>query len=448
MWMEVPCSGVDKYIDSLEKFIEKRIPVKMTGKRNNKLRVKIVAKKATKKKNEVTKLGAALRALGGLGGGAVGSLFGNPATGSTIGTGLGAALSRWLGSGDYRVSSNTVVQQSLKGTSSIPSMHQDGQSVIVRHKEFVTEVRGYTSFRNRGSFDINPGRAETFPWLAGVASRFQEYKIRGLVWHYVPSSGTAVSGTSPALGTVMLQTSYRSNDEPPATKMEVLNEYWSSESVPSEAFCHPIECDPKENPFNIQYVRTDKVPDGDSKLLYDLGTTHLCVSGQQANDVVLGDLWCTYEIELKKPIVTSNVTSIARSAALAFTGTLDLNSWFNGSVVNFGTLDVTANVKTISFPARLTGRFLVTVTIIASTTFTAADLSGTPTTTNCSLFALPTGSTYLRTVMGGTTPTVNNAVLQFAVDIQDSSKTASVTCLGSFTGAATQSMVTVTPYLM
>ena len=68
MWMEVPCSGVDKYIDSLEKFIEKRIPVKMTGKRNNKLRVKIVAKKATKKKNEVTKLGAALRALGGLGG--------------------------------------------------------------------------------------------------------------------------------------------------------------------------------------------------------------------------------------------------------------------------------------------------------------------------------------------------------------------------------------------
>ena len=129
----------------------------MTGKRNTKLRVKVVAKKATKKKNEVTRLGAALRALGGLGGGAVGSLFGNPATGSTVGTSLGAALSRWLGSGDYRVSSNSAV--------------------IVRHKEFVTEVRGYNTFTVRGSYDINPGRAETFPWLAGVASRFQEYKI-------------------------------------------------------------------------------------------------------------------------------------------------------------------------------------------------------------------------------------------------------------------------------
>ena len=95
----------------------------MTGKRNNKLRVKIVAKKATKKKNEVTKLGAALRALGGLGGGAVGSLFGNPTTGSTIGTGLGAALSRWLGSGDYRVSSNSVGRR-LIGKMSVTSQYQ------------------------------------------------------------------------------------------------------------------------------------------------------------------------------------------------------------------------------------------------------------------------------------------------------------------------------------
>lgn len=417
-------------------------------KNNRKLRVKIVAKKATNKKNEVTRLGAALRTLGGLGGGAVGSLFGAPTTGTSVGTGLGAALSRWLGSGDYKVASNTVVSQSLKGNASIPSMHAEGQSVIVRHKEFVTEVRGNSSFMVRGSYDINPGRAETFPWLAGVAARFQEYKIRGLVWHYIPTSGTAVSGTNPALGSVMLQTSYRSSDVPPANKNEVLNEYWSSEAVPSEAFCHPIECDPKENPFNIQYVRTDAVPAGDSKLLYDLGTTHLCVTGQQTNDTVLGDLWCTYEIELKKPIVSSNVTSVARSAALAYTGTMDLNSWFNGTEVNFGTLAVTANVKTISFPAHLTGRFLIQVTLIAATVFTAADLSGSPVTTNCSLYTMPTGATYYRTVLGGGTPTVNTATVTFAVEILDKSRTASVTLLGTFTGACTRSVVTVSPYLM
>ena len=43
--------------------------------------------------------------------------------------------------------------------------------------------------------------------------------------------------------------------------------------------------------------------------MYDLGVTHVAVSGQQANDVVLGDLWVTYEVELKKPILYSNVTS-------------------------------------------------------------------------------------------------------------------------------------------
>ena len=57
-------------------------------------------------------------------------------------------------------------------------------------------------------------------------------------------------------------------------------------------------------------------------------------------------------------------------------------------------------------------------------------------------------ATYLRTVLSGGTPGVNIATQQFAVEILDSSKTASVTCLGSFTGASTRSVVTVTPYLM
>jgi uncharacterized membrane protein len=55
---------------------------------------------ASSKPQQVTLLGQALRSLGGLGGGAIGSMFGAPVTGSAVGTSLGTAISKWLGSGD------------------------------------------------------------------------------------------------------------------------------------------------------------------------------------------------------------------------------------------------------------------------------------------------------------------------------------------------------------
>lgn len=254
-------------------------------------------------RKELTRLGSALRALGGLGGGSLGSMIGMGSEGRTFGSGIGAALSKWLGSGDYVVSANTITQRASAG--SIPAMHKEGQSIVVRHREFLTEVRGSTTFVVRNEFDINPGLSTTFPWLSGIAQQYSQYKIRGMVYHYVPTSGNAVSSTNAALGTVMLQTSYRATEPAPTSKIELLNEYWSSEAKPSEEFCHPIECDPRENPFNVQYVRSGNLPATENQLMYDLGRTTVAVSGQQANDVVLGDLWVTYEIELKKPVLTS-----------------------------------------------------------------------------------------------------------------------------------------------
>jgi len=419
----------------------KRNGVAVGKRKKNRVRIS-----APKKDKEMTRLGAALRYLGGLGGGAVGSMIGMPSSGANVGHGLGAAVSKWLGSGDYSVGTNSVVGSSLKASSGIPAMHNNGQTVVVRHKEFVTEVRGSQAFKVVASFDLNPGRNETFPWLAGVASRFQEYRIKGLVWHYVPSSGSAVSGTNAALGTVMLQTSYRSNDTPPSNKNEVLNEYWSSESVPSEAFCHPIECDPKENPFNVQYVRTDSVPVGDSKLLYDLGQTHLCVAGQQIDDAVLGDLWCTYEIELKKPIIESNVTSTARAGALRYTESLSTLSLFNGTPTTLGTLDVTANGRTVTFPPQLTGVYLVVLQIAPATNFTSADLSGTTVCTNCSQLPLVGGSTYFRSTTNGTFTGGQQFYMQ-VVQILDKAKQASITYPNfALTGTIASTTVSVAPY--
>jgi len=282
-------------------------------------------------------------------------------TGASYGTGLGAALSKWLGSGDYTVSSNSITQKASAG--SIPAMHKEGQSILVRHREFLTEIRGATSFTIRNEFDLNPGLSTTFPWLAGIASQYSQYRIKGLVYHYVPTSGNAVSSTNAALGTVMLQTSYRATESAPTSKIEMLNEYWSSEAKPSEEFCHPIECDPKENPFNVQYVRTGSLPATENQLMYDLGRTTVAVSGQQANDIVLGDLWMTYEIELKKPVLTNlnnadiqtfASTSVSNLAAATPFGS-DMSTKFSSFIEN-----PSASGSTLTFPRSVVGSYQVT----------------------------------------------------------------------------------------
>lgn len=254
--------------------------------------------------NEVSQLGQALRALGGGLGSAAGGYLGYPVAGGQIGHTLGAALSKWMGAGDYQIAKNTLLS-----SGDVPAMHNTGQSIVVRHKEFVTEVTSSINFLVRKTINLNPGLPGSFPWLSNVAKNYQEYKIRGMVFHYVPTSGTAVGSTNTALGSVMFQTTYRASDAPPGSKAEMLNEYCANECVPSDTVCHPIECDPKENPFQIQYTRNTAIPAGDSQLLYDLGTTYIAVTGQQANDVVLGDVWVTYEVELKKPVVITNTVA-------------------------------------------------------------------------------------------------------------------------------------------
>lgn len=375
-------------------------------------------KPQTKKEENVGAIGRALRLLGGAGGGALGAYAGNPVAGTAMGTGLGAALSKWMGFGDYTVKENSVVKRASTG---IPMMHKEGQSVVLRHREFIAQVRGSQGFAVQDSFQLNPGNVKTFPWLSSIAASFQEYKFKGIVFHYVPSSGSAVASTNAALGTVMLQTSYRSNDTAPSSKSELLNEYWSGECVPNDTFAHPVECDPAENPFNVQYVRSDDVPTNDSQLLYDLGVTHLCTSGQQADGFTLGDLWVTYEVELKKPIVASNVTSQFQVATTQWTAPTAA-AIFAGPSIESGNLQLsgssTGAVLTLSKGAR--GRFLCSVTLMSASSYSFV---WTPTVTLTNATAKSVSADLLNntlvTAAFGTSPTVRNAVFQLGFEVVD-----------------------------
>lgn len=375
-----------------------------------------------KQQQQITLLGQALRSLGGAGGSVLGGAFGAPAAGTAIGTSLGAGLSRWLGSGDYEVDSNSIVR-AHKASTSIPMMHNTGQSVVLRHKEFLGTIRGSQLYTVQQSYPINPGLEGSFPWLSHIASNFSEYKFRGLVYHYIPTSGNAVASSNAALGSVMMQTTYRSTDTAPASKVELLNEFWAGEVVPSEALVHPIECDPKENPFNVQYVRSGDIPTGDSRLMYDLGTMHIATEGQQQNLFALGDLWVTYEVELKKPLLIgstgsgSNRYSATWFAAGAFTpatGALLSESVPASSV---GSLVATfLGGNRVSIPKGVTGDYYVTINIDGTATTGSIDLNFSPAYTNCAAIEPLIGrvSPVAAVVLSGTGSNLRNATYSLA----------------------------------
>lgn len=287
---------------------------------------------AKKNKKEVGIIGNALRGLGAFGGGAVGNMVGFGDEGKLLGRDLGATLSKWLGAGDYDIRRNSMMSGS--SSTSIPMMHKTSQSVIVRHREYVTDVLSTTGFGISNSFPLNPGMSKTFPWLSNLANSFQEYTIRGMVFHYIPTAGNAVSSTNNALGNVMMVTNYRSTATAPTSKLELLNEYFSSDARPSETFCHPIECDPKENPYNVQYIRRAAVPTGEDPKSFDLGTTIVATNGMQAANINVGEIWVSYEVELRKPVSALSVFDGIGSLSVGAGALGNLSSVVQAWIVN------------------------------------------------------------------------------------------------------------------
>lgn len=212
--------------------------------------------------------------------------------------GLANHAANWLGLGGYKLSRNSLV------TKPIPGMHSNNQSTIIRHREYISDI---VSPAVSGAFGIqqlialNPGLEGSFPWLSSIASSYTEYTWRGLIFEFVSTSGDW-SGTSQTLGTVSMATQYNLNAPLFQNKQVMLNEYFANDSKCSEDFIHPIECDPKENPFQIQYVRSGAVPAGQDPKLYDIGQTVIAVQGVTAGNIALGELWVSYEVELRKPV--------------------------------------------------------------------------------------------------------------------------------------------------
>lgn len=257
----------------------------------------IPRKAAMPKGNRRNAVPGLLSSLGGL----AGNYLGGP-LGGAAGMAAGKILSQITGFGDYKVNTNTVV-----AGNSVASFRQGGDGVTICHREFLKDIVGSVDFELQ-DFPINPGLLTTFPWLSQVAVNFEEFEMMGLVFEYRPSSGSAISSTSSALGVVIMATDYDVLNPLFATKQQMESYEYSNSMVPFQVCMHPVECKRNVNVLNNLYVREGPVPASADQRFYDMGRFQIATQGMQSAYVV-GELWVSYDVRLRKPRLPASTPS-------------------------------------------------------------------------------------------------------------------------------------------
>jgi len=282
-----------------------------------------------------------------------------------LGQFAGNGVSKIFGLGAYTLNKNSLYN-SATGTQ-VPFMHSTDESITFRHREYIGEISSSTLFTNQ-TFNVNPGDSLCFPYLSTLATNFEEYSFNGLIFEFKSTGATAlVSGTNTAMGTISMVAQYRADQTSPSTKTELLNQMWSADGKTSDSFILPIECDPKENILPAKYVRSGNFV-GDVKL-YDHCKLNIASFGSQGANVV-GELWASYEVVLRKPQLspTGGALAALQGRGSSLTGNTLFGDTQNVTIVQStiqgaNILTDLGGVSRITFPQGTVGNFRLDVFI-------------------------------------------------------------------------------------
>jgi hypothetical protein len=230
-------------------------------------------------------------------GGAVGGKLGSRKGGELVGRFLG----KIAGTGDYQVQSNSLYSQSsrIQGDS-VPTFVSVGRATRVVHREYLGDVVASSTVGafQLQSYPINPGLFQSFPWLAGFANQFDEWRPNGIVVCF-KSLSSFYSGTS-SLGTVVIASDYDVLDSSYTSKVEMENSEFAVSGSAATNLLHPLECRVQERLSNLFYTRSTSVSSTDNLRFFDLCNVQVATAGCTASQVV-GELWISYDISLYKP---------------------------------------------------------------------------------------------------------------------------------------------------
>jgi len=336
-------------------------------------------------------------AAGGMRG--VGRAIGNTFGAGNIGHAAGAALSKFVGFGPYgmpwTVSRNSV----MHSDSGVPEMASTrDRGFNVKHTEFLGFVTSSTSF-NMSVYPLQVGNSTTFPWLCKIAANFSEYRINGAVVAFRSSLTSAVA-TFSSLGNLSIAADMNAAASPPPSFVAMEQLKYCMAVKPSENGNAPIECDPALH--RTQYfVRAGAVPPGASVNDFDHCNVFVATTGMPSNNVQLGRLYITYDIDLMEPKLLD--VSHAQELAVCNAVTNSAAALFQTPNMVYDSIGLDFLGNSVFIPANVSGNFILEYFGVFSASMNAA--IPTLTLANCQLstsniFPSPTGPSYVTVAPG------------------------------------------------
>jgi len=247
--------------------------------------------------------------------------------GGPLGAAAGKAMSTITGYGDYRVSHNSLINQTLVGemADQVPVFRNQGADTRIKHCEFVMNLsvpENGAAF-NSTVLPIDPSNFGTFPWLANVAKKYQRYKVRGMVIGY-RSTSTDYNNS----GVVAITVNYDPAEDAYQTMEGLLNSKFAVSCKPSVSMLAPVECDPGRSPMDgyyIKHVTSADVTDATIRQTR-LGTINVATEGLSLTPgTSIGQIYVSYDIELLYPYMTMAMASHGADIS-GFAGVLNFTS--------------------------------------------------------------------------------------------------------------------------
>jgi len=252
--------------------------------------------------------------------------------------------------------SNPPTSYGTTQKSSAPRVRNTTRGMCITHREYIGKFIATKEGFELSHYRINPGDAQTFPWLSALASRFETYRLDRCQFEYITRMPTTKSGS------ITMATDYDVSDNFPIDEVELMG---NQGAVMAPVYRSSIMRCGKASMmggYTRKYNSPADVPGYDQKT-YDAGRFYIAAthSSGELFPELLGHIWVSYTVEFFTPqlhrtvdvpeaqvLCMGSTTDVPILGSLGATSLAITNTNING--IRGASQDTTSNVLRIKLP--------------------------------------------------------------------------------------------------